>query len=202
MNADPDALFKVLTDVDRVVTCVPGAELLSSDDNEHQGRVIFKVGPVTAAFEGTVRFTETIPAQRIMKLVASGSDSNGNGTAEASVTITVFSEEEVSLLRVETDVLVRGKFAQFGKGAISVVAKRILGQFAKNITKLLDEEGPAHDVVNGAEAVAPRTNALSTPSHAPATPVATAPAWAFVTFFLFGCVEGWILTRAFSRKNR
>lgn len=206
VNATPEALYEVITDVERVVTCIPGAELLNSDGNEHRARVTFKVGPITAAFEGTIQFTETVPDQRIVKLFASGADTKGNGTAEANVTVSVAPEGEMSLLNVETDVLVKGKFAQFGKGPISAVATRILGQFAKNITKLL-ENGTPRDEKTDTATSAPASN---TPTGAsPTSPAQTLPAttsatptWAWVAVFLGGCVQGWIVTRAFSQRTR
>jgi hypothetical protein len=205
VNATPEALYDVITDVERVVTCIPGAELLSSDGNEHRARVTFKVGPITAAFEGTIQFTETVPDQRIVKLVASGEDTKGNGTAEANVTVSVTPEGENSILNVETDVLVKGKFAQFGKGAISAVANRILGQFAKNITKLLENEAP-RDEKNNTTTSAPASStpngaSPNSPAEALSATASATPTWAWVAVFLSGCVQGWIVTRAFGQRT-
>ena len=89
LPADPDAVFALLNDVERVAGCLPGAVLDGQEDDTYLGRVRFKVGPISAAYAGRIRFTEVAPEQRRLRLSARGADSHGNGDAEADVTLTV-----------------------------------------------------------------------------------------------------------------
>ena len=87
--ADPDAVFALINDVERVAGCLPGATLDGQEDGAYLGRVKVKVGPITAAYAGRVRFTEVDTAARRLRLSARGADTHGNGDAEADVTLTV-----------------------------------------------------------------------------------------------------------------
>ncbi|MFE6686814.1 SRPBCC family protein [Streptomyces sp. NPDC057743] len=157
VNAAPDAVFALVNDVERVASCMPGAVLDGRDGDAWQGRVRVKVGPITAAYAGTVRFLETDADRRRLRVQARGADAHGNGDAEAEVTLTVAEAPEGARLELVTDLVIRGKLAQFGKGAIGTVSTRILEQFARNLGGLLAGEhgggsggGRATDLAGGA----------------------------------------------------
>ncbi|RSN54330.1 carbon monoxide dehydrogenase [Amycolatopsis sp. WAC 04182] len=136
--AGPDAVFALINDVERVAGCLPGATLDGRQDDAYLGRVKVKVGPITAAYSGTVRFTEVTPADRTLRLVARGADAHGNGDAEADVTLTVREAPGGATIELRTDLSIRGKLAQFGKGAIGAVSTRLLDQFARNLADQLE----------------------------------------------------------------
>ena len=50
--------WKVLTDVERVAPCIPGAQLLSVDGDDFTGAVKVKVGPITVSYKGEASFQE------------------------------------------------------------------------------------------------------------------------------------------------
>ncbi|QFU90991.1 SRPBCC family protein [Amycolatopsis sp. YIM 10] len=137
VQADPGAVFALLNDVERVATCLPGATLDGQQDDAYLGRVKVKVGPITAAYSGTVRFTEVATDERRLRLLARGSDTHGNGDAEADVTLTVREAPGGATIELRTDLSIRGKLAQFGKGAIGAVSTRLLDQFARNLADRL-----------------------------------------------------------------
>ena len=139
MPADPDAVFALLGDVERVAGCLPGATLEGRDGEAYTGRVKVKVGPISAAYAGTLRFTDVSPDQRTLRLSARASDAHGAGDAEADVVLSVLEAPGGSTLDLHTDLLVRGKIAQFGKGAITTVSSRLLDQFARNLAGELQQ---------------------------------------------------------------
>ncbi|MEV7553632.1 SRPBCC family protein [Amycolatopsis sp. NPDC089917] len=142
--ADPGAVFVLINDVERVAGCLPGATLDGKEDDAYLGRVKVKVGPITAAYSGTVRFTEVTEDERRLRLLARGADSHGNGDAEAEVTLTVREAPGGATIELRTDLSIRGKLAQFGKGAIGAVSTRLLDQFARNLAdQLRARPGPA-----------------------------------------------------------
>jgi hypothetical protein len=155
----PAEIFALLTDVERVVGCLPGAAIDGRDGEVYRGRVTVKVGPITAAYAGMVRFLEIDDVQRRLRLQAMGTDSRGGGDAEAEVVVSVAQAEDGALLRLETDLLVRGRIAQFGKGAISTVSDKLLERFAANLGALPSGAGPSTALDTApltASAVAPR----------------------------------------------
>jgi hypothetical protein len=162
LPGDPDTVFALLNDVERVARCVPGAVLEGQEGDFYLGKVTFKVGPISAAYAGKVRFTEVAEAEHRLRLSARGADSHGSGDAEADVTLTVVPGPKGSSVSVHTDLVVRGKIAQFGKGAIKTVSNRILDQFAGNLGGLLENGGvPDQARINGATLSAPAGAASS-----------------------------------------
>lgn len=148
LAADPETVFGLLNDVERVAPCLPGATLEGKDgEDSYRGRVKVKVGPITAAYSGTVRFLETDGAAGRLVLDARGSDVHGSGTAEAKVTVEVRGDGDGSVLGIDTDLVISGKVAQFGGGAISQVSQKLMEQFAANLSRQLAQ--PAASATTG-----------------------------------------------------
>src|SRR5918993_213676 len=158
--APPDKLFEILSNPERVAPCMPGASLEGREgDDAYEGTVKLKVGPITAAYQGTLRFVELDRENRRAVMRASGQETSGQGNAEATITASVSGSDSQSVLTMETDMEVRGKAAQFGRGALGNVSQKILQQFARNLeSQVLSgkerEEEPSEETVTagGAEA--------------------------------------------------
>ncbi|QRX90741.1 SRPBCC family protein [Streptomyces noursei] len=210
VNAAPDAVFALVNDVQRVASCMPGAVLDGRDGDAWQGRVRVRVGPITAAYAGTVRFLETDADRRRLRVQARGADAHGNGDAEAEVTLTVAEAPEGARLELVTDLVIRGKLAQFGKGAIGTVSTRILEQFARNLGGLLEAERDGTSTTAPATTAAPAAGRVpaSTPTTAsitdfdglsvllgPAVRPALAKYGPLAVAFAVGVGEGWLLGR-------
>lgn len=165
VSADPDVVFSLINDVARVASCLPGAVLDGEEDGAYLGRIKLKVGPINAAYSGKVRFTEVVPAERRIRISARGADTHGSGDAEADVALSVIETATGSSLRLHTDLVIRGKIAQFGKGVIVTVSNRLLEQFARNLRAELDSD---QTVPAGASAgvVTPRAPASNVASGA------------------------------------
>ncbi|OEV04290.1 SRPBCC family protein [Streptomyces oceani] len=181
VSAPPDEVFALVNDVERVVTCMPGAALEGGEGDTWRGRVKVKVGPITAAYSGTVQFLEVDSAQRRLRLQARGADTHGSGDAEAEVSLVVTEAPEGARLELSTDLVIRGKIAQFGKGAIGSVSDKILQQFARNLGGLLDHDrattagGPSGTATDGATAPAPAAGGATHSGAPAAAPKAGAP---------------------------
>ncbi|MFJ9176298.1 SRPBCC family protein [Streptomyces sp. NPDC102360] len=168
VNAAPDAVFALVSDVEKVASCMPGAALEGRDGDAWRGAVKVKVGPISAAYAGTVRFLEVDAEKRRLRVHASGADTHGNGDAEAEVILDIGEDAAGARLELSTDLLIRGKLAQFGKGAIATVSDRILQQFAQNLGNLLLDRGPAAAAQPRSATTATATTATSTAATAPA----------------------------------
>lgn len=175
--APPDELFEILADPERVAPCMPGASLESKDD-AYEGAVKLKVGPITASYQGTLRFVELDRENRRAVMEASGQETNGQGNAEARITATVSGSDSKSVLSMETDMEVRGKVAQFGRGALGNVSQRILDQFARNLESQVLSAGSEQEDVEEEEPTPSEETATTRGSETdeapPARPDATA----------------------------
>ncbi|MCX4671791.1 SRPBCC family protein [Streptomyces sp. NBC_01381] len=205
VKASPDEVFTLMNDVERVASCMPGAALDGRDGDTWRGSVKIKVGPISAAYAGTVRFLEVDPTGRRLRVQARGADTHGSGDAEAEVALEVLAAAEGALLQLSTDLVIRGKIAQFGKGAIATVSDRILQQFAQNLGSLLDQDrSPAAASLPSAAplpSVAPGASRPAVPaeSELDGLSMLIGPAAAkyglVAGAFVFGVFEGWLLGR-------
>ena len=156
VDAPIDIAWAVLTDIPQVAACIPGAELESSDGDEHRANVTVKVGPVGLTLGGTARIVNRDDHAHQMVVHGTARDGKGNGSAEATVTMVAHDRGGRSAVTVTTDLELSGRVAQFGSGVIAQVSNRILKQFANRLNEAI--AGP-HERPDSSVRVAPRTPA-------------------------------------------
>jgi hypothetical protein len=127
----PSEAWTVLTDVERIAPCMPGAQLQEIEGDEYRGIVKVKVGPITAQYKGKATFQELDESGRRAVLRAEGRDTRGQGNASATITATLEPDGEGTHVTVQTDLTVTGKVAQFGRGVMADVSSKLLGQFVE-----------------------------------------------------------------------
>jgi carbon monoxide dehydrogenase subunit G len=152
------AAWVVLTDIERIAPCLPGAELTEVvGDSSYRGKVSVRLGPVALSFKGTARFEEADAAAYRARVKASGSDSKGRGGAEADVTFSLEPGEGGTRVLVETDLRLSGSVAQYGRGAgmVSDLASHLVGQFAECLKTQLAEQGAGQEPVKAARPAEP-----------------------------------------------
>jgi carbon monoxide dehydrogenase subunit G len=160
VNRPIDTTWAVLTDVERIAPCLPGAQLQEIEGDVFRGVVKVKLGPVSAAFKGQAQFLERDDAGHRAVLKGEGRDTGGKGNASALITAELESiSADVTKCKVSTDLQVTGKVAQFGRGIMGDVSEKLMTQFATNLNTMLDAE----------PATAPTTEPT------PAEPTAAAP---------------------------
>jgi uncharacterized protein len=178
--AAPDTVYAYLVDVNRVVGCVPGAQLSEVvDPTTFTGKVKIKVGPVTVSYDGTARIVSQDAQARVAAIEAEGRETGGPGSARATTTMAVTPEADGpgSVVRFSTDFTVVGRVAQFGRGIMEDVSKRIVDQMATCIRTRLETQstdgGAAETSRNGST---PGGGAEAAGEHAAATATAPEPA--------------------------
>ena len=127
----PATAWSVLTDVERIAPCMPGAQLQEVEGDEYRGVVKVKVGPITAQYKGAATFVERDDANLKAVLKAEGRDTRGQGNASATITATLTADGDGTKVNVVTDLHVTGKVAQFGRGVMADVSSKLLGQFVE-----------------------------------------------------------------------
>ena len=151
VSAPPDEVFAYLLDINKVVGCVPGAELSEVvDESTFKGKVKVKVGPITVAYNGTARIADRSDAERSATLSAEGRETTGPGSARATAQMHVQTAGEGSLVTITTDYHVAGRVAQFGRGVMEDVSKRLIQEMANCIRANLEADEPAADDVTAA----------------------------------------------------
>jgi uncharacterized protein len=157
--APPDRVYAYLLDVNRVAGCVPGAELSEVvDPDTFKGKVRIKVGPITVAYNGTARIVERDEAAHTATLQADGRETTGPGSARATALMSVAGANGGSTVTIATDFTVAGRVANFGRGVMEDVSKRLVRQMADCIKANLEVEPAAE------------AGAAETPATTPPTP--------------------------------
>jgi|GEM_PF-132464 len=198
--------WRVLTDLERIAPCMPGAALEEVEGDEYRGVVKVKVGPVTAQYRGKASFVERDPTGHKAVLKAEGRETRGQGNASATITAMLEPSGTATRVSVVTELSITGRVAQMGRGVLADVSTKLLGQFVQSLestvlagsspgagpTGAVSEEQPAPDAAPGAPrrkrvakrvAAAPREQGATAPVESgaatpPTEPGAAAPSLA------------------------
>ena len=128
----PAEAWKLLLDIRRIATCIPGAELTEVvDDVTYKGRVAVRLGPVALSLVGQAKIEEIDHASHKARLKAQGSDPKGRGSTDSVIDFRIEPAGSGSKVLVHTNVKLSGSIAQYGRGSgmIQSFASQLIGQF-------------------------------------------------------------------------
>ena len=138
VNVPVNDAWVILTDLERIAPCLPGAQLTEVEGDTYRGQVKVKVGPIVAQFKGQASFVSRDDVAHTASLKGEGRDTTGKGTASAIITAQLTSVTPTSTkCTVVTNLTISGKVAQFGRGALADVSDKLLAQFSENLNQLI-----------------------------------------------------------------
>lgn len=155
VDAPLDVAWSVLTDIPKVVECIPGAELDSVDGDDYHAHVAIKVGPVGMTLAGMATLLSRDDETRQMVVRGNARDRKGNGSTEATVRMVARDDAGRSVVTVTTDLELSGRIAQFGTGVITQVSNRIIGQFVARLNAVIAGDDAAVPAGGTGKPVAP-----------------------------------------------
>jgi carbon-monoxide dehydrogenase small subunit len=145
LDLTPSALWALLTDVETVAACFPGAELATIERSDHpdgphklRGHVAVSLGPIKARFagDGEVRFDS---ANHRGRLSGRGDDQGSRSRASGAVDFVVAPQRTGSRLTLGISYDVTGPLAQFSRGAlVDDLVQTLLQTFGKNIANIAE----------------------------------------------------------------
>lgn len=161
-------VWDALIDLERVAPCLPGASITGHDeDGTYHGTFSVKLGPMTAAYNGTVKIEEVDETAHRATLKARGTDKRGQGGASATIVNTLSEHDGGTKVDSVTDFNITGRLAQFGRGGIMEdVSNRLMRDFATCLSSRLGEPAAAAAPAGGEETGAPTAPAASPPPAA------------------------------------
>ena len=182
VNRPIDEAWPIITNVEKIAPCLPGAELqeIAQDPDKgeiYRGVVKVKLGAISTQFKGDAYFVEKDDENYRTVLKGKGRDTGGRGNASADITAHAESLSPTSTkVVVTTDLHITGKVAQFGRGILGDVSTKLIDQFADNLNTMIDEDGIAAPTSAAPADDAPETRADDAPAAATAdAPPATEP---------------------------
>lgn len=150
----PAEAWKVLLDIKRIATCIPGAELTEVvDDVTYKGRVAVRIGPVALSLVGQARFDEIDHASHKARVKAQGSDPKGRGSTDSVIDFRLEPAGTGTRVLIHTNVKLSGSVAQYGRGSsmIQSFTSQLIGQFGEALKAQLAQtpsspvSGPASE---------------------------------------------------------
>ncbi|MFM9423813.1 carbon monoxide dehydrogenase subunit G [Variovorax sp. GrIS 2.14] len=176
LDVDSARAWKVLSDVPATAGCMPGAAITDKlDDTHYKGSVKVKVGPASAAFAGDIEVLALDAAAMTLQLLGKGAD-RGGSSASMNLTATIEPGDTpaTSVLVGHAEVIVNGKFAQFGGRLMVQVSDMLLGQFVDNF-RVAAAALPMEGVATATEAATEPAQTAAMTAAAPAiSPAPTA----------------------------
>jgi uncharacterized protein len=181
-------VFDAFLDVERIATCMPGSRMLGEPEpGTYEGEVRVKVGPLGVAYTGQFTILDVDEQQHVLRMRAKGREQRGAGNADAHIVATLSEGSGGTLVMIDTDLSIRGKVAQFGRGVIGEVTDGIMQTFAQNVEQML-LSGGSQQTSSGAASAA----ASGSPQPQPARPtVPTGDADSAVTGAPAGELDAW-----------
>jgi len=148
VQAPVERVWNYLIDPASVVQCLPGAELLETQDERNfLGAIKVKVGPLSMSYKGKASFTEVNEETHTVRMVGDAREVGGSGSTKVTMVSTVTAlaggGAEVS---VDAEINLVGRIVQFGRGMIEEVSRQMFRQFATCMKSRLevDEETPGN----------------------------------------------------------
>lgn len=139
IDRPPAEVFEAFLDIERIATCMPGSRLLGQPaEDTYEGEVKVKVGPLGVAYAGELKLLDANHDAMTMTMRAKGREQHGAGNADAHVVAQLTADGSGTLVEIITDLSIRGKVAQFGRGVIGDVTDGIIAKFAKNVEQMLN----------------------------------------------------------------
>ena len=184
VNVPVAEAWNVLTNVERIAPCLPGAQLQEVEGETYRGAVKVKVGPIQAQFKGQAVFVEKDDTNHKAVLKGEGRDTGGKGNASALITAQLTAvDANTTRVDVNTELSITGKVAQFGRGALADVSDKLLAQFSDNLNTLIAQEpaaatapAPAAEPAASGETAQPVVRKIDGPEAAPINLLETAGA--------------------------
>ena len=141
VDAALDDVWDLMTDVERIAPCLPGAQLQEIDGEDYHGIVKVKVGPITSQYKGTARFEQVDEAEHKIVLSAQGRDTKGAGNASAKIGVSLeddaTGDSPATQVMVDVHLDLKGKVAQFGRGVLADVSGKLMAKFAENLSEMI-----------------------------------------------------------------
>ena len=139
VNAPPREAWRLLTDLERVAPCFPGAELGEANgDGMYRANFKVKLGPISLNFAGKVGFVELHEDRGLVVIKASGSDTKGRGGAQGTVRCQLAADAGATSVALDSSVDLSGSVAQYGRGQgmITDLTQQLVTRFAANLETL------------------------------------------------------------------
>ena len=146
--APREVVWKALNDPDILKQSIAGCEELTKiSDTEFVARVVAKVGPVKASFNGKVTLSDIDPPNGY-KIIGEG-QGGAAGFAKGGADVRLAADGAGTLLSYTVNAAIGGKLAQIGARLIDGTARKFAADFFARFAELVTARQPVETVAHG-----------------------------------------------------
>lgn len=131
-----EEVWELVRDPQALAAALPGTQSLAQvSENEYEGTMNLRVGPVAGVFAGRVVISEEVPPESYtLSVEGKGSPGFANGTGRVQL---IEQEDGTTLMEYEGDVQVGGRLASVGQRLIESVSKSMTHQGLESLNQAL-----------------------------------------------------------------
>jgi carbon monoxide dehydrogenase subunit G len=130
--SNADHAWDVVSDVSKLVGCVPGAKVVSAEGpTKAQAEIKVDMGSMAMTFSGPVEIIESDGGSKRAVIKAQAREAGGQSNADGTVTIQIGGDGG----SVDATANVTGKAASMGEGTVQAVLQQLVKQFTANLAK-------------------------------------------------------------------
>jgi uncharacterized protein len=142
IQASIETVWNALNDIEVLKQCIPGCESITkTSPTEMTARVVAKVGPVKAGFNGSVKLKDLKPPHSYR--IEGKGEGGLAGAASGGATVHLESVPEGTKMTYDVDAQVIGKMAMLGSRLIDSTARSLAGQFFEKFAEVAASMKPA-----------------------------------------------------------
>jgi carbon monoxide dehydrogenase subunit G len=159
VGAEIDTVWRELLDMEGVASCLPGATITATEEpNVYEGSMRLKLGPMRVEYRGTATLSEVDEQSHTAVISLSAREAKGQGSAMATIRNRLSEADGGTRVTAETDLHITGPQAQFGRGVIEDVGRRVLGEFSQRLEEKIGGKAPGTELVVAGQAATEELN--------------------------------------------
>ena len=138
ISAPRDKVYAALNDPAILKQCIPGCEeLIKHSDTELEAKVVLRIGPVKASFNGNV----VLDSSEAPDKFSPTGEGNGGiaGFAKGGAVVELIEDGDETILKYEATAAIGGKLAQLGSRLVTSTSKKLASKFFSKFAEVLSE---------------------------------------------------------------
>lgn len=129
---NPSQTWAVVSDLNKLIPCVPGARVVSADSpSSAKAEITVSMGSMGMKFTGPVTIESADAGSQTVKIKANTKEAGGQSNAAGDVTIAISG----SNCTINAVANVTGKAGSMGEGTVVAVLTELVKQFGENVAK-------------------------------------------------------------------
>jgi carbon monoxide dehydrogenase subunit G len=136
-NGPREQVWELVRDPEVLATALPGTQSLNQvSENEYEGEMHVRVGPVAGVFSGRVVASDEVPPESYtLSVEGKGAPGFAKGTGHVQL---IDQGDGTTLMKYEGEVQIGGKIASVGQRLLDTASKSMIRQGLETLNKALE----------------------------------------------------------------